>query len=101
LEITDINECYLERGQLNVVLFRRGMTWLDMGTFDSMLDASLFIQTLQTRQGIKIACPEEIAYRMGYITFEKFQGLADKMQKNPYGQYLREIALEETSVFQT
>ena len=94
LEITDINQCYLERGELDVVLFRRGMTWLDMGTFESMLDASLFIQTLQTRQGVKIACPEEVAYKMGYITLEQFHALAKKIP-NSYGQYLLEIALEE------
>ncbi len=96
LEITDINRCYLERGELEVVLFRRGMTWLDMGTFESMLDASLFIQTVQTRQGIKIACPEEVAYRMGYIPLEQLHRLASHIP-NAYGEYLLEIASEEKS----
>jgi glucose-1-phosphate thymidylyltransferase len=95
LEITDVNRWYLERGQLRTELLGRGMAWLDTGTHDSLLEASLFIQTIEQRQGLKVACPEEIAYRLGYITDEQLRALAAKIGKSTYGQYLRQI-LEET-----
>jgi glucose-1-phosphate thymidylyltransferase len=94
LEITDINRIYLERGQLNVELMRRGMAWLDTGTHDSLLDASQFIATIQHRQGLKIACPEEIAYRKGYITAVELEALAAPLAKNDYGQYLLRLLHE-------
>jgi glucose-1-phosphate thymidylyltransferase len=95
LEITDLNQRYLEKGELEVLQMRRGMTWLDMGTFDSVLEASLFIQTLQRRQGIKVACIEEIAFRMGYISLEELKKLGKSKKNNSYGNYLVEIAEEE------
>jgi glucose-1-phosphate thymidylyltransferase len=88
LEITDINRVYLQRGQLNVELMRRGMAWLDTGTHDSLLEAGQFIATIQNRQGLKVACPEEIAYRKGYISASQFEALAAGLSKNGYGQYL-------------
>ncbi|MGZ3239764.1 MAG: glucose-1-phosphate thymidylyltransferase RfbA [Burkholderiaceae bacterium] len=88
LEITDVNRVYLERNQLNVELMGRGMAWLDTGTHESLLDASQFIATIENRQGLKIACPEEIAYRKGYINANQLQALAQPLKKNGYGQYL-------------
>jgi glucose-1-phosphate thymidylyltransferase len=88
LEITDVNRIYLEQGKLDVMVMGRGMAWLDTGTHESLLEASLFIQTIEKRQGLKIACPEEIAYRMGYITPGQLEKLAERMSKNGYGQYL-------------
>ena len=88
LEITDLNQAYLSRDMLEVSVMGRGMAWLDTGTHESLLEASQFIQTIEKRQGLKIACPEEIAYRMGYITLEKLQELAAQLVKNSYGQYL-------------
>ncbi|MFS0754991.1 glucose-1-phosphate thymidylyltransferase RfbA [Noviherbaspirillum sp. 1P10PC] len=88
LEITDVNRIYLERGLLKVELMGRGMAWLDTGTHDSLLDASHFIATIEKRQGLKIACPEEIAYRRKYINEEQLQALAEPLKKNGYGQYL-------------
>lgn len=95
-EITDINRKYLQNGQLHVHLMRRGMAWLDTGTFESLLEASIFIETIQKRQGIKIACPEEVAYRMGYITAEQLQKISEGMPLNTYRSYLLDI-LEEDS----
>jgi glucose-1-phosphate thymidylyltransferase len=95
LEITDVNRWYLERGQLRTELLGRGIAWLDTGTHDSLLDASMFIQTIEKRQGLKVACPEEIAYRLGYIGAEELRVLAGKIAKSSYGQYLYRI-LEET-----
>ncbi len=94
LEITDLNRLYLERGQLNVVTFGRGTAWLDTGTHDSMLEASSFIATLEKRQGLKIACPEEIAFRMGFITAAQLEALAQPLLKSGYGNYLLQLIEE-------
>jgi glucose-1-phosphate thymidylyltransferase len=88
LEITDLNRRYLEAGNLKVQVMSRGMAWLDTGTHDSLFEAGLFVQTIQRRQGLKIACPEEIAYRLGYITVDELERLAEPVRKNEYGQYL-------------
>ena len=88
LEITTVNQIYLEHGKLDVQVMGRGSAWLDTGTHDSLLEASLFIQTLEKRQGLKIACPEEIAYRRGYITRAQLEALAQPLAKNGYGQDL-------------
>ena len=95
LEITDVNRWYLERGQLRTELLGRGMAWLDTGTHDSLLEAATFIHTIEQRQGLKVACPEEIAYRLGYINAEQMRALASKIAKSSYGQYLLRL-LEET-----
>jgi glucose-1-phosphate thymidylyltransferase len=94
LEITDVNRTYLERGQLTVELMGRGMAWLDTGTHESLLEAGQFIATIENRQGLKVACPEEIAYRRGYIDAAKLEALAQPLKKNAYGQYLLRL-LEE------
>lgn len=91
LEITDLNRVYLNRGRLNVELLGRGSAWLDTGTHESLLEASQFIQVLESRQGMKVACPEEIAWRLGYIDDQQLQSLAEPMAKNGYGQYLLEL----------
>ncbi|NLX17862.1 MAG: glucose-1-phosphate thymidylyltransferase RfbA [Desulfobulbus sp.] len=91
LEITDVNQAYLERNQLRVEIMGRGYAWLDTGTHESMLEASLFIQTIEKRQGLKVSCPEEIAYRLGWITGDQLERLAHRLQKNGYGQYLFSI----------
>jgi len=88
LEITDVNKVYLERGNLQVEKMRRGYAWLDTGTHESLLDAASFVRTIQLRQGLKIACLEEIAYRMGYIDAAQVERLAQPLLKNEYGQYL-------------
>lgn len=88
LEITDVNRRYLEMGQLNVEMLRRGYAWLDTGTQDSLLEAAGFIATLQKRQGLMVSCPEEIAYRQGWIHEDQLQKLAEPLKKNAYGQYL-------------
>ena len=92
LEITDLNRIYLERGQLNAKLFGRGIAWLDAGTHESLLQAGSFIQTIQERQGLMISCPEEIAYRMGYITKEQLCELGEKLAGNSYGEYILGLA---------
>lgn len=97
LEITDVNRVFLERAQLNVELMGRGMAWLDTGTHESLLEASQFIATIEHRQGLKVACPEEIAYRKGYIDAAALQKLAQPLAKNGYGQYLMRL-LEEGAV---
>ena len=94
LEITDLNRLYLESGKLKVQVMSRGMAWLDTGTHDSLFEASLFVQTIQQRQGLKIACPEEISYRMGYITSEQLARLAEPVRKSGYGQYLVALCSE-------
>ncbi len=91
LEITDVNRAYLERGSLHVEVMGRGMAWLDTGTHESLMDASQFIATLEKRQGLKVACPEEIAYRKGYIDATQLEKLAQPLRKNGYGQYLLRI----------
>jgi glucose-1-phosphate thymidylyltransferase len=88
LEITDVNRAYLEHGELNVELMGRGMAWLDTGTHDSLLEAGQFIATIEHRQGLKIACPEEIAFRKHYIDAQQLDRLAQPLKKNAYGQYL-------------
>ncbi|QFZ92060.2 glucose-1-phosphate thymidylyltransferase RfbA [Synechococcus elongatus] len=91
LEITDLNNAYLQQGQLRVELLGRGMAWLDTGTHESLLDAASFIHTLEKRQGLKIACPEEIAFRQGWITARQLEQLAEPLRKNGYGQYLLDL----------
>ena len=94
LEITDLNRKYLEAGKLNVEIMSRGMAWLDTGTHDSLLEAGLFVHTIERRQGLSIACPEEIAYRQGFITAEQLEALAQPVIKSGYGQYLLALLRE-------
>ena len=95
LEITDLNRLYLEKEKLNVEIMGRGYAWLDTGTHDSLLEASQFIATLENRQGLKVACPEEIAYRRGWITASQLEKLAAPLSKNGYGQYLQRVLKEK------
>lgn len=95
LEITDVNTHYLKRGQLNVEVMGRGYAWLDTGTHESMLDASQFIETIERRQGLKVACPEEIAWRLGWIGDAELEALAQPLAKNGYGQYLLGLLKEK------
>ncbi|MFL9879130.1 glucose-1-phosphate thymidylyltransferase RfbA [Herbaspirillum rhizosphaerae] len=95
LEITDVNRVYLERNELTVELMGRGMAWLDTGTHESLLDAGQFIATIENRQGLKVACPEEIAYRKGYITATQLDVLAQPLKKNGYGQYLLRLLTDK------
>jgi glucose-1-phosphate thymidylyltransferase len=92
LEITDVNKVYLGRKQLKVELLGRGQAWLDTGTHDSLSEASAFIETVEKRQGLKISCPEEIAWRMGYIDSAQLRQLAQPLAKNAYGEYLLDLA---------
>ena len=94
LEITDVNKVYLERGDLSVEVMGRGFAWLDTGTHESLLEASTFIETIEKRQNLKVACLEEISYRMGYITKEELKELAQPLKKNQYGQYLLRLIEE-------
>ena len=94
LEITDVNRRYLERDQLDVVVMGRGHAWLDTGTHDSLLEASQFVQTIEKRQGLKIACPEEIAYRKGFIDADQLRGIAEPLLKSGYGEYLLRVLQE-------
>ncbi len=91
LEITDVNRWYLERGRLSAEIFGRGMAWLDTGTHDSLLEAASFIQTIEKRQGLKVACPEEIAFKLGFISASELEALAQAHGSNGYGQYLRSL----------
>jgi glucose-1-phosphate thymidylyltransferase len=95
LEITDVNVRYLQHGKLDVVPMGRGMAWLDTGTHETLLEAASFIETVERRQGLKIACPEEIAYRMGYITATELESLAAPLSKNGYGRYLLSVLREK------
>jgi glucose-1-phosphate thymidylyltransferase len=95
LEITDLNLEYLRRGELEVVLMRRGIAWLDTGTHEAWLAASLFIETIEKRQGLKVACPEEIAWRMGYITGDELEALAATLGDNDYARYLHAVLHEQ------
>jgi glucose-1-phosphate thymidylyltransferase len=95
LEITDVNQVYLERGQLDVVVMGRGMAWLDTGTHEAMMEAAMFIQTIERRQGLMVACPEEIAYRYGYITAEQLEAFGNLMRNNAYGTYLLQLLREK------
>jgi len=94
LEITDVNRRYLERGQLQTEVLGRGFAWLDTGTQDSLLEAAAFIQTIEKRQGLKVACPEEIAFHLGYITAEQVEEQAGKLGRSGYGAYLRQVLRE-------
>ena len=95
LEITDLNLVYMRRGKLKVELMSRGIAWLDTGTYGSLLEASKFVETIQNRQGLKIACLEEIAYRNGFISREKLEEIGATMSKNDYGRYLLQMAKED------
>ena len=88
LEITDLNRLYLEQGSLHVELMGRGMAWLDTGTHESLLEAATFIEIIERRQGLKVSCPEEIAFNLGYIDAQQVQSLATNLKQNEYGQYL-------------
>ena len=92
LEITSVNQSYLEAGQLDVQTLGRGFAWLDTGTHDSLADASIFVEVIEKRQGLKVACLEGIAYRKGWITREKLEDLASTMLSNQYGQYLLKLS---------
>jgi glucose-1-phosphate thymidylyltransferase len=94
LEITDVNRIYLERGKLSVEIMGRGMAWLDTGTHDSLLEASQFVQTIERRQGLKVCCPEEIAYRMNFIDAAQLEKLAVPLAKSGYGKYLQDVLKE-------
>lgn len=94
LEITDVNKVYLQREQLKVAVMGRGMAWLDTGTHEAMMEAAMFIQTIERRQGLMVACPEEIAYRYGYITAEQLEAIGNSMKNNGYGTYLLQLLRE-------
>lgn len=98
LEITDLNRAYLNSGELNVQVMGRGYAWLDTGTHSSLLEASTFIETLEKRQGLKVCCPEEIAFRLGWIDTEQVKQLAEPLLKNDYGQYLMKMLDEPVSL---
>ena len=100
LEITDVNKVYLERGDLNVEVMSRGTAWLDTGTHNSLLDAANFIRVVEERQGLKIACPEEVAFRMGYIDTEQLLALAAPLEKSGYGKYLQSLLRDDGVVFE-
>lgn len=95
LEITDVNKAYMQRGTLEVAVMGRGMAWLDTGTHDALMEAALFIQTIERRQGLMIACPEEIAYRYGYISAEQLEKIGNSMKNNGYGAYLLQLLREQ------
>ena len=91
LEITDLNNCYINHGSMRVEKLDSGNAWFDMGTHDSLLDASVFVKSIETRQGAKIACPEEIGYKKNFITAEQFKNLVDNLEGSSYGNYLKNI----------
>ena len=95
LEITDLNRIYLEEGSLKVKILGRGVAWLDAGTHESLLQASVFVQTVEERQGLMVSCPEEIAFRMGFIDKQQLLRLGEEISNNQYGDYLKKLALEE------
>ena len=95
MEITAVNERYLKHGQLNVQIMQRGYAWLDTGTHDSLLDAGQFIATLEHRQGLKIACPEEVAWRKGFIDAAQLERLAEPLAKSGYGKYLNRLLADK------
>jgi glucose-1-phosphate thymidylyltransferase len=95
LEITDLNRLYLERGSLSVEILGRGFAWLDTGTHESLLQASMFVETIEQRQGMKVCCPEEIAFRMGFIDHVQLRKLAERLAKSGYGQYLLRVLAED------
>ncbi len=99
LEITDLNRVYLERGKLDVQVMGRGHAWLDTGTHDSLIEAAQFIQTLEKRQGLKISCPEEIAWRQGWIDAEQLKKIATPLAKSGYGQYLLRIIEDQQAIY--
>jgi glucose-1-phosphate thymidylyltransferase len=99
LEITDVNKVYLERGDLNVEVMSRGTAWLDTGTHDSLLDAANFISVIEKRQGLKVSCPEEVAYRRGYISAEQLLALATPLEKSGYGAYLKRLLNDKEVTF--
>jgi glucose-1-phosphate thymidylyltransferase len=99
LEITDLNQIYLDRGELRVEVLGRGVAWLDAGTHESLLQAANFVQAVEDRQGMMISCPEEIAFRLGYITRQTLMDQALAMNKNQYGEYLLRLLQEETPIF--
>jgi glucose-1-phosphate thymidylyltransferase len=94
LEITEVNKVYLSEGSLQVKVLGRGVAWLDAGTHEALLQASVFVQTVEERQGLMISCPEEIAYRMGFIDKEQLFKLGEEINNNQYGEYLKNLALE-------
>jgi glucose-1-phosphate thymidylyltransferase len=96
LEITDVNRAYLNKGQLDVLVMGRGMAWLDTGTHESLMDAALYIQAIEKRQGLMVACPEEIAYRSGYITAAQVETIGSSMKNSSYGTYLLQLLKERT-----
>jgi len=98
LEITDLNKIYLERGELNIEVMGRGYAWLDTGTIDSLVDATLYIKTIEDRQGLKVGCLEEIAYRMGFIDADQLMNLAKMHIKSSYGKYLRDMINQESKI---
>jgi glucose-1-phosphate thymidylyltransferase len=100
LEITDVNKAYLQQGKLQVVKLSRGVAWLDTGTHESLLQASVFVETIEQRQGLKIACIEEVAYRMGYISSEQVIYLGSEMSKNGYGQYLLNLVDHQENIYE-
>ena len=100
LEITDVNKAYLQQGKLRVVKLSRGVAWLDTGTHESLLQASVFVETIEQRQGLKIACIEEVAYRMGYISSEQVIYLGSEMSKNGYGQYLLNFGDHQENIYE-
>ena len=97
IEITDLNKTYMSLNQLKVEVLGRGIAWLDAGTHESLLQAATFVQTVQERQGLMISCPEEIAYRRGWITIEDLKALAEKMGKNQYADYLSQLTVQQAA----